>query len=152
MVYKHTWPGTFGFVPVIEDGVFSVEPATQEGYRWRNHLQNRALGDEIILQGLIYLPYEKGVVDPQGEIGPALVISQPFRSGRPATPEAVSTFMEENQFRPAPHRNVWYREDGVLVADAHFGNFIDIDGRLFPIDLQLNQVPPECFQAVGWPL
>jgi len=152
-VVKHTWPGTYGFVPVLEEGRFATRDASAPQYRHRLRLQNAVFGDAIREEGTISLPYEKGILDPQGESAFACVTSQPFRSGCTATLAKVGQFMEENGFRKAPHFHVWYRPaDGILAADAHIGNFVEVDGALFPIDLHLNQVPPQAFVKAGWPI
>lgn len=150
-VVKHTWPGAFGFVPLIEGKEFSIELATPDDYLRRVEIHNQVFGDHIQVEGVLLLPYEKGVLDPVGDRGWSIVISQPFQEGEPATEKDIARFLAENGFRKAPPRNVWYRpEDGVLLSDAHQGNFVAIDGIPIPIDLHLNQVPPAAFTEAGW--
>jgi len=151
-VFKHTWPGSYGNVPILDaDGSFCVREATPAEYRRRLHLQNEVFGDLIREEGWIRLPREKGLEDPESGDALAIVSSQPFRDGKGCSEDDITVFMEENAFRKAPYFRTWFRPgDGVIVSDAHFGNFIFVGKWLIPIDLQLNQVPRDFFAKAGW--
>ena len=136
----------------MEGDGFLTRAATREEYIRRVALQNEVFNDDIRIEGTILLPYGKGLLEAMEGNGPALVTSQPFRIGSSSTYEEIGQFMQENGFLKAPPFHTWYRlGDGILVSDAHLGNFVSVDGSLIPIDLHLNQLLPTMFAEIGWP-
>jgi len=119
-VVKLTKPGFVGYY--AEDAGAYLE-------RWA--LANRVFGDDVKVEGVVWLPDEDAA---------RVVISQPFIQGRDATADEVSSFLNEHGF--VEDRGRWIHPIlGVTVGDTLTeGNAITRDdGSMMPIDWLLEQ-------------
>jgi hypothetical protein len=66
------------------------------------------------------------------------------------TPLEIDTYMRSAGFKAFPDKRLgkgianptyWYRDDGMLAADTHSGNFIKTEDGIVPIDIPLSMVP-----------
>ena len=137
-VYKITYANRFGKAYPRIDGQPTFQDATPLEYLVRLLLCNEVFGDEIRL--------EQVVLDDEGDV--RVVTSQPLIVGAQPTEAEVHSYLFGIGFEPVeavdgvPMTNDWYREnDGVMVFDAHGGNFIQTpEGHVLPIDIYVEQV------------
>jgi hypothetical protein len=92
-------------------------------------LNNYLSGDDLRVEGVI-----------RTDVGPQLIISQPWVKGPPASPESIRDFFLTHGFEPAG-QNAWYSPlSGIRVMDARPANiFQDSEtGLLMPIDIHMH--------------
>jgi hypothetical protein len=120
--------------PIVGTTIASHAASPSEYLGERMRLNNEAFGDDQRYHGVW--------LKPNGEVG-GLVISQPFIEGKPPTAEQVSDFMRANQFVQVD-LDMWFRPtDNLLVSDTHTGNFLEKDGKVVPVDLQVKRANAE---------
>jgi hypothetical protein len=127
-VLKFTKPGLFGA---------QAEDAGAYLQRWALH--NEVFNDDVQIEGIVTLP---------GEHAPRLVISQPFRKGRDATPAEIADYLTEKGF--TEHEGRWVHPvRGVAVWDTiTAGNVIMTEHGARAVDLQIGPAGPAELHAV----
>lgn len=127
-VVKVTHEGAWGLFPRFErtrDGTPFFCPAGRTAsarYLARIRLQQQYLGDDTRFEGIL----QDG----------RLVTSQPLIVGDPATLAQIGDLLKSLDFMsfPGPQHH-WFHEEGVILMDAHEGNFIATpSGEIVPID------------------
>ena len=152
---KLSWPGLYGQVPVVCNGMLERAVATPAEYLIRIILHNTVFGEEIILEGINTSDRPSLVIgEPSGQ--PSFVVSQPWhRALDPQHPsptiERVAEFMQPLGFiSVAGSYFGWVRPtDGVVVTDARPHNFILTEQGIAPIDMQMAQYGP-AFLPADW--
>jgi hypothetical protein len=90
---------------------------------WSNSL----FGDDIRFEGVV-----------ETDRGPAIIVSQPFISGRKASKRRIRRWFESQGYLPNGYNQWRHPATGAVVADAHQGNLIVVDRRhVVPVDLQI---------------
>jgi Serine/Threonine/Tyrosine Kinase found in polyvalent proteins len=135
LAIKATHPGSFGY-SAYGEGV----RATPLEYLERLCYSNLLFGDEIRILG---------VCMPQQVI--QIIVSQPWipasASGPTATEDEIDEYFANLQFRRVeinPGVPIYFNCDTeLIVADAHPGNVLRYENRLFPIDVVIGKPGPE---------
>ncbi len=126
--FKATYPNRFGLA-WGRDG-----SATAGEYLSRLCWQNEFFGDDVELVALINCGGKLRVLTSQSHI-----------KGEPAPYSAIQQWFEEIGYTRLEigSRIAWYREaENLLVADAHEGNVLQVEGgELVPIDLKPRRGP-----------
>ena len=146
LVLKRTWPGIYGQIPVVLNGVLDRRMATPAEYLDRQALQNEVFDSTIRFEGINISDKPAMIIGE--EIGqPAFVISQKIvgaenpESPIPTMPQ-IAEFMTSHGFESKPGTHFgWFRKaDSVAVMDAKPDNFILSREGIVPIDLQMAYV------------
>ncbi|MSU57401.1 MAG: hypothetical protein EXS35_04345 [Pedosphaera sp.] len=145
---KRTHPGTFGFVPKLEKGLWKAAPASPLEYLERMQLQNQLFEDAIELEGVMFSSGPSLIIgQPAGGI--SFVISQPWLEAvDPSDPHpadsAVAEYLSRRGFVTIPGAFFgWRREsDETVILDAKRDNFISTRAGILPIDLQIARLRP----------
>jgi hypothetical protein len=145
-IWKTTYPNRFGKAYPRIEGQPTFQDATPLEYLVRLLLCNEVFGEDLLL--------EQVVVDDQHTV--RVVTSQPLIVGTQPAEAEVHRYLYGIGFEPVeaveaveavdgiPMTNDWYREqDGVMVFDAHGGNFIETrEGHVLPIDIYVERIMP----------
>lgn len=144
---KKTWPGTFGFVPKLDQENWTAKQALPSEYLYRQALQNEIFGDSIRLEGAMASSgTESFVLIGQPAGGLSLVISQPWLDAiDPAEPHPdeiqIARHLADRGFESLfgtffGWRNEDYR---YVILDAKSDNFISTPQGIMPIDLLITE-------------
>jgi predicted ABC-type ATPase len=132
--------GSGRFFKLTKPGFAGAQAEDAGAYIQRWALANRNLKDEVRIEGVVTLPNEDA---------PRIIISQPDRAGRDATPQEISTYLQELGFHE--HDGRWVHPvRGVTVWDTITeGNVImQQDGNAIAIDLQIEPSRADELRAV----
>jgi hypothetical protein len=142
-VIKRTWAGTFGMVPVWQEGTWRPGFATPLEYICRFVMHNALFNDDVRLEGIIISEKPSNLV---GAIpgGVSMVISQRWLvAGDPEAPHPtendISIYMNERGFSAIPDSFFgWFNESTtLLLLDAKPDNFIKTAEGILPFDVML---------------
>lgn len=146
-VFKKTWPGFYGQIPVWREGKLDRTPASPADYLERQALQNEVFASDFRLEGINISDKPSMVIgQPRGQ--PSFVVSQGFieaaETSKPIPSMLqIEEFLKEYGFSQAPGSYFgWVRDaDGVAIVDAKPDNFILSVEGVVPIDLQIARLP-----------
>ena len=144
---KRTWPGTFGFVPKMVNGIWSAKNALPSEYLHRQSLQNEIFGDSIRLEGaMISSGTGHFVLVGQPAGGLSLVISQPWLDAiDPTEPhpdeKQIACHLADRGFKSLSGTFFgWKNQDyRYVILDAKSDNFISTPQGIMPIDLLITE-------------
>ncbi|HUZ06678.1 MAG TPA: NAD-dependent DNA ligase LigA, partial [Candidatus Paceibacterota bacterium] len=142
---KRTLPGTFGFIPRLQNGKGISIPASPAEYLQRIQLQNEIFDDDARLEGVMVSDAPSMLIgQPAGGI--SFVISQKWLEAadlqRPHPDESqIAAYLDERGFKKIPGAFFgWIREaDHVVILDARTDNFILTSAGILPFDLQISR-------------
>ncbi len=142
-VIKRTWTGTFGMVPVWQDGTWKPGFATPLEYIRRFSMHNALFQDDVRLEGIIVSEKPSCLV---GAVpgGVSMVISQRWliaadQDSPHPTEGEIAAYMAERGFEAIPDSFFgWFNEaTTLLLLDAKPDNFIKTAEGILPFDVIL---------------
>jgi hypothetical protein len=127
------------FLKFTKPGLYGANGEDAGAYLQRWALHNEVFNDDVQIEGIVTLP---------GEHDARIVISQPFRKGRDATPAEIADYLTEKGF--TEHEGRWVHPvRGVAVWDTITpGNVIMTEHGARAVDLQIGPAGPAELHAV----
>lgn len=148
---KTTWPGVYGQIPVVINGRVEKVNATPAEYMRRQGLQNQVFGSDLKIEGVTQSDRPSMIIgQPSGQ--PSIVVSQPWYAKASAPKyEAVKAMLESDGFIQVPNSYYgWFRpSDRTILIDAKADNFIEHQGLVIPLDLQMSRFSHSEVKSAG---
>jgi hypothetical protein len=148
---KTTWPGVYGQIPAVVNGRVEKVNATPSEYMRRQGLQNQVFGSDLKIEGVTQSDRPSMIIgQPSGQ--PSIVVSQPWHTkSSPLRYEAVKTMLEDDGFIEIPNSYYgWFRpRDRTVLIDAKADNFVEHQGEVIPLDLQMSRFTPMEVKMAG---